>query len=155
MNAITSKGYKKLQEELKNLKMVERPRVIDAIAKAREHGDLKENSEYISAREEQAHIEGRIQELENMLSDINVVDPLKLSGDKVMFSGTVTIVNEETDEEHRYTIVSEMESDVANGYISNVSPIGKALIGKEIGDSVVVTTPAGEKYYEILDVEYE
>lgn len=151
---LTNIGYERLKVEIDRLKKVDRPAVIDAIAAAREHGDLKENAEYHAAREEQGHIEDRINILENLLSDVNVVDPTKLSGDTVMFSGTVTIVNEDTDEKSTYQLVNEYEAELNQGRISYTSPIGRALIGKEVGESINVITPSGDKYYEILEVTY-
>lgn len=151
---LTNIGYKKLKVEIDHLKKVARPAVIDDIAVAREHGDLKENAEYHAAREEQGHIEDRINILENLFSDVNIVDPTKLSGDIVMFSGTVTIINEDTDEKSTYQLVNEYEAELDEGRISYTSPIGRALIGKEVGESINVLTPSGDKYYEILEVTY-
>ena len=151
---MTQTGHDKLEEELKDLKSVQRPAIIRAIATAREHGDLKENAEYHAAREQQSLAEGRINEIEGMLADANVIDISLIQSDKVMFGATVTIVNEETDEENVYQIVGEVEADLSKRRISNTSPIGRTLIGKEIGDTFVVHTPAGEKYFEILDLRY-
>lgn len=151
---LTKIGYEKLKSELTQLKQVDRLAVISDIAVARDHGDLKENAEYHAAREQQGHIEDRIHILENLLSNVTIIDPLKLSGNRVMFSGTVTIVNEDTDEKSTYQLVSEYESDLKQGKISYTSPIGRALIGKEVGESVNVVTPSGDKYYEILEVDY-
>ena len=152
---ITVTGLAKAEEEIKNLKKVERPAVIKAIADAREHGDLKENAEYHAAREQQSFIEGRIQTLEAVLGRAQVIDPTTLSGDTVKFGATVTIVNEETDEESTYQIVGEYEGDMENNKISLTAPLARALIGKSIEDSVSVKTPKGEKSYEIIAVAYQ
>ena len=150
---MTRAGFTALDEELKVLKSVERPAVIRAIAEAREHGDLSENAEYHAAREKQSFIEGRIKELEGMLSLADVIDPSKLSG-AVKFGATVTIVDEDTDEERTYQIVGEAEADIERGLLNIRSPIARALIGKEEGDSVEVKTPGGTKSYEILTIRY-
>lgn len=150
---ITRAGFSALETELKQLKSVERPEIIRAIAEAREHGDLSENAEYHSAREKQSFIEGRIKELEGLISLAEVVDPTKLSG-AVKFGATVTIVDEDTDEEKTYQIVGEPEANLEKGLLNVKSPIARALIGKEAGDSVEVRTPGGDKSYEILDIKY-
>ena len=150
---ITRTGFTALESELKHLKSVERPEIIQAIAEARELGDLKENAEYHSAREKQGFIEGRIKELEGILSLSEVVDVAKLSG-AVKFGATVTIVDEDTDEEKTYQIVGEPEASLEKGLLNIKSPIARALIGKEEGDSVEVRTPGGEKSYEILSIKY-
>lgn len=150
---MTRAGFTALDEELKVLKSVERPAVIRAIAEAREHGDLSENAEYHAAREKQSFIEGRIKELEGMLSLADVIDPSKLSG-AVKFGATVTIVDEDTDEERTYQIVGEAEADIERGLLNIRSPIARALIGKEEGDSVEVKTPGGTKSYEIVTIRY-
>ncbi len=152
---ITALGYAQLEKELKNLKSVERPAIIEAIATAREHGDLSENAEYHSAREKQSFIEGRIQELEGRLSLAEVIDPASLSGNRVMFGATVELVDEDTEEEVTYQIVGEYEADIDKNKLSNTAPLSRALIGKSVGDSVEVRTPKGEKAYEILDVKYK
>ncbi|MCK5373997.1 MAG: transcription elongation factor GreA [Alphaproteobacteria bacterium] len=152
---VTKTGYERLVEELKQLKTVERPNVIQAIAEAREHGDLSENAEYHAAREQQSFIEGRIQELESVTSRAQVIDPTTLSGNTVRFGATITIVDEETDEEETYQIVGDYESDMENGKLSMSAPVARALIGKEEGDSVAVLTPKGTRDYEILKVEYK
>ena len=152
---MTQNGYDKLVAELKDLKSNQRPAVIAAIAEAREHGDLSENAEYHAAREQQSFIEGRIQELEGVIGAADVIDITKFSGKTVKFGATVTIVDEETDEEKTVQIVGAYESDADNGQISLTSPIARALIGKSVGDSVTVRTPKGEADYEILDVEYK
>lgn len=150
---ITRKGFTELESELKHLKSVERPEIIQAIAEARELGDLKENAEYHSAREKQGFIEGRIKELEGTLSRSEVVDVKRLSG-AVKFGATVTIVDEDTDEEKTYQIVGEPEASLEKGLLNIKSPIARAMIGKEEGDSVEVRTPGGEKSYEILSIKY-
>jgi transcription elongation factor GreA len=150
---MTRAGFTALDEELKILKSVERPAVIRAIAEAREHGDLSENAEYHAAREKQSFIEGRIKELEAMLSLAEVIDPSKLSG-AVKFGATIVIVDEDTDEEKHYQIVGEAEADIERGLLNIRSPIARALIGKEEGDSVEVKTPGGTKSYEILSIRY-
>ncbi|TCS64709.1 transcription elongation factor GreA [Varunaivibrio sulfuroxidans] len=151
---MTLEGLKRLESELKNLKDVERPAVIRAIAEAREHGDLSENAEYHAARERQSFIEGRIVELESIVSHADVIDPSTMSGDVVRFGATVMLADEDTDEESAYQIVGAHESDLARGRISVGSPIARALIGKQLGDSVEVLTPGGQKSYEIIKVDY-
>lgn len=151
---ITKKGLEKLEQEIKYLKHVERPNIIQAIATAREFGDLSENAEYHAARERQSFVEGRIIELEDKLARAEVIDIAKLSGKNVKFGATVTLIDDETDEELVYQIVGEYEADLAKKRISIMSPIAKALIGKTIGDIVEVVTPKGAKSYEIIDVEY-
>ena len=151
---MTADGYDQMQDELKHLKSVERPAVIVAIAEAREHGDLSENAEYHAARERQSFIEGRVAELEDKISRAQIIDPSKLSGDTVKFGATVTVVDEDTDEETTYQIVGEAEADVKNGRIAVTSPIARALIGKQVSDSIEVATPKGARAYEILKVQY-
>ncbi len=150
---MTRAGNNALNDELKTLKSVERPAVIKAIAEAREHGDLSENAEYHAAREKQSFIEGRVKELESILSLASVIDPTTLSG-TIKFGATVTLVDEDTDEEKTYQIVGEPEADIENGKLNIKSPLARALIGKEDGDSVEVRTPGGEKGYEILKIEW-
>ena len=150
---VTPRGYKAMDEELKKLKSTERPAVIRAIAEAREHGDLSENAEYHAAREQQSHIEGRIKELEGLISLADVIDVSKLSG-SIKFGATVTLVDEDTDQESTYQIVGEPEADIEKGLLNIRSPIARALIGKEEGDSVDVNTPGGTKSYEILNVKF-
>jgi transcription elongation factor GreA len=152
---ITSQGMDSLSEELKRLKTVERPEVIKAIAEAREHGDLSENAEYHAARERQSFIEGRVAELEDIMSRAQVIDVSKMSGDTVKFGACVVIADEETDEESTYQIVGPPEADLSAGRISNSSPLGRALIGKEVGVSVEVNTPKGARGYEIVKIWYE
>ena len=150
----TAAGYAALNEELKDLKTVQRPDVIRAIAEAREHGDLSENAEYHSARERQSFIEGRIKELEGLISRADVIDPSKLSGSTVKFGATVVVADEDTDEEKTYQIVGETEADIAHGKLNIKSPLARALIGKEEGDSVEVMTPGGGKSYEVVSVKF-
>ena len=152
---LTKRGAEKLREELKRLKTVDRPAVIEAIATAREHGDLKENAEYHAAREQQSFIEGRIQEIDGKLSNAEIIDVTKLNaGDRVVFGATVDLCNEETGDEITYQIVGEDEADIKAKLISVASPIARALIGKSVGDIAVVITPSGKKEFEILDVRY-
>ena len=151
---MTAQGYEALNTELKRLKYVERPRIVAAIEEARGHGDLSENAEYHSAREQQSFNEGRIQELESALSHAQVIDPKSLSGEKVLFGATVCLSDDDTGDEKKYQIVGQYEADLEKGKISLLSPIAKALIGKQIGDIVDVRTPKGEKSYEILDVQF-
>ncbi|MEL7028945.1 MAG: transcription elongation factor GreA [Pseudomonadota bacterium] len=151
---MTAAGYEKMDAEIRRLKTVERPSVIQAISEARQHGDLSENAEYHAAKERQSWIEGQLLELEDKLSRAEVIDIAKLSGDSVKFGGTVTLVDEDTDEESRYQIVGDFEADVKEGKVSISSPIARALIGKEVGDAVEVTTPGGSRSYEIVKVEY-
>ncbi|QFS84262.1 Transcription elongation factor GreA [Roseivivax sp. THAF40] len=150
---MTRAGNDALQAELKKLKSVERPAVIQAIAEARELGDLKENAEYHSAREKQGFIEGRIKELEGVLGLAEVIDPKTLSG-AVKFGATVKLVDEDTEEEKTWQIVGEHEANIEKGLLNVKSPIARALIGKEEGDSVEVRTPGGEKSYEILSIDF-
>lgn len=152
---MTAAGYNRLQEELKHLKSVERPNVIKAIAEAREHGDLSENAEYTAARERQSFIEGRVAELEDKISRAEVIDPAKLSGNTVKFGATVTLADEDTDEETTYQIVGQDESDIKNGLLSIQAPLARALINKSVGDSVEVSTPGGSKLYEIVTVAFK
>lgn len=151
---MTAAGYNRLAEELKHLKTVERPAVIKAIAEAREHGDLSENAEYHAARERQSFIEGRVAELEDKISRAEVIDVSKLSGDKIKFGATVTLADEDTDEESTYQLVGQDESDIKNGRLSIASPLAKALIGKSSGESVEVLTPSGSRSYEIVTVSF-
>ena len=153
---MTVAGEKSLRDELNHLKSEARPQVIAAIAEAREHGDLKENAEYHAAREQQGFIEGRIQEIESKLSGAQVIDVTKLpKTGKVIFGVTVSLLNLDSDASVTYRIVGEDEADIKAGRISVTSPIARALIGKDEGDSVEVTTPGGEKSYEILSIRYE
>lgn len=151
---LTQAGFDKLDAELKQLKTEDRPAIIRAIAEAREHGDLSENAEYHSAKEKQSFIEGRIKELEGVISLADIIDPTKLSG-SVKFGATVTVADEDTDEEKTYQIVGEYEADIEKGLLNMKSPIARALIGKEVGDSAEVKTPGGDKYYEIVEIAYK
>jgi transcription elongation factor GreA len=151
---MTREGHVALEKELKDLKSVRRPAVIEAIATARAHGDLSENAEYHAAKEQQSFIEGRIKELEAVISKAQIIDPSTLSGSSVKFGATVLIIDEETDVEETYTIVGEYEADADNKRISITAPIARALIGKSINDSVEVRTPKGVKKYEIVEVKY-
>ena len=157
MNKIpmTVGGHKALDEELKRLKTVERPAVIAAISEAREHGDLSENAEYHAAKERQGYIEGRVTELEDKLARAQVIDVTKMSGDTVKFGATVTVLDEDTEQESTYQIVGDDESDVKSGKISISSPIARAMINKEVGDVVEVNAPGGLKSYEIMSVDWE
>ena len=150
---MTRKGYNAIETELKQLKSVERPAIIRAISEAREHGDLSENAEYHSAKEKQSFIEGRIKQLEGAISLSDVIDPAKLSG-PIKFGATVTLVDEDTDEEKTYQIVGEYEANIEAGLLNIKSPMARALIGKEEGDSVEVRTPGGEKSYEVVKIVY-
>ncbi|ARO13738.1 transcription elongation factor GreA [Ketogulonicigenium robustum] len=150
---LTRAGFDKLDVELKQLKSVERPAIIAAIAEARAHGDLSENAEYHSAKEKQSFIEGRIKELESVISLAEVIDPSRMSG-SIKFGATVTLVDEETDEEKAYQIVGEYEADIESGRLNIKSPLARALIGKDVGDSVEVRTPGGDRNYEVLNIAY-
>jgi transcription elongation factor GreA len=151
---MTSHGYTRLQEEIKRLKTIERPAIIRAIAEARTHGDLSENAEYHAARERQSFIEGRLMELEDKVARAEVIDTSKLSGSVVKFGATVTLADEETDEEQTFRIVGEDEADIKDGRLSVASPLARALIGKGKGDSVEVSTPRGNKSYEVVTVAF-
>lgn len=150
---MTRAGYNLLDEELRELRSVERPAVIRAIAEAREHGDLSENAEYHAAREKQSFVEGRIKELEALISRAEVIDPAKLSG-SIKFGATVTLLDEDTEEERTYQIVGESEADLERGLLNIRAPLARALIGKDEGDSVEVVTPGGGKAYEIISIRY-
>jgi len=151
---ITQEGYTRMEAELKTLKTEERPVIIQAIADAREHGDLKENAEYHAAREKQGFVEARISDLEARISHAEILDISKMSGDTIKFGATVLLVDEETDEERTYQIVGEYEADLEAGKLSLTAPFARALIGKEVGDSVEIKAPGGEKFYEVLEVHY-
>lgn len=152
---MTVQGAEALREELNHLKMVERPKIVADIAEAREHGDLKENAEYHAAREQQGFCEGRIQEIEAKLSNVQIIDVTKMPNTgKVIFGTTVTILNCDSDEETTYHIVGEDEADIKNGKISIGSPIARGLIGKSLDDVVNIQTPAGNVEFEIVEVEY-
>ncbi|HEY8074996.1 MAG TPA: transcription elongation factor GreA [Labilithrix sp.] len=154
-NPITPEGAQKLREELHHRKAVDRPHITQAIAVAREHGDLSENAEYHAAREAQSLNEGRIKDIEDKLARAEIIDPSKLDGDRVAFGARVKLLNTETDEEVQYRIVGADESDAASGMISITSPVARSLLGKESGDEVKIRTPGGERVYEILEVRYK
>jgi len=151
---MTATGVARLEDELKDLKSNRRPAVIQAIATAREHGDLSENAEYHAAKEQQSLIEGRIAELEDKLGRSEIIDVAAITGANVKFGATVLLVDEDTDEETTYQIVGEDESNIEEGRLSISAPLARALIGKEQGDSIEVNTPGGSKAYEVLEVKY-
>ena len=151
---MTAQGYASLETELKRRTSEERPKIIAAISEARAHGDLSENAEYHAAKEAQSHNEGRVAELEDMLSRAEVIDVKKLSGSTVKFGAHVTLVDEDTDQEKKYQIVGDVEADVKAGRISISSPIARALIGKGVGDTVEVSAPGGARAYEITEVRF-
>lgn len=151
---MTASGYKALEDEISNLKMVERPSVIKMISEARAHGDLSENAEYHAAKDRQAFIEGRVMDLEDKLSRADVIDVSKLSGKTVKFGAFVTLADEDTDAKVKYQIVGDLEADAKKGRISISSPIARALIGKSAGDTVEVSAPGGARSYEILKVQF-
>jgi len=148
-----AEGHRRLSDQVRQLKMVERPAVVEAIESARAHGDLSENAEYHAAKERQGQIEATIADLEDQLSRAMVIDPSLLSGDKVVFGATVTLVDED-DKKVKYQLVGQSEADAKDGKISYNSPLGRALIGREVGDEVEVSTPSGDRYYEIAKVEF-
>ena len=154
-NPITPEGATKLRDELNQLKSVARPAIIQAIAVAREHGDLSENAEYHAARERQSFIEGRIKEIENKLALAEVIDTSKLAGDKVAFGATIKLSNTDTGEEVSYRILGADEADLAKGSISITSPLARSLIGKQVGDEVKVRMPGGDRTYEVLEIEFK
>ncbi len=151
---MTQSGFVALEAELKRRQSEDRHRIVSAISEAREHGDLSENAEYHAAKEQQSHNEGRIMELEDVIARAEVIDVSKMSGETIKFGATVELIDEDTDEEKRYQIVGDQEADVSAGKISISSPISRALIGKEIGDSVEVAAPGGARSYEIIKVQY-
>ena len=151
---MTAEGYAALDAEMKRLKTVERPSVIQAIAEARAHGDLSENAEYHAAKDRQSFIEGRLAELEDKIARSQIIDVTKLSGKQVKFGATVNLLDEDSGAKSKYKIVGEDESDVSQGKISVTSPIARALIGKEEGDVIEVMAPGGAKSYEIVKVKY-
>ena len=151
---MTAEGYVRLEAELKHLKSVERPAVIRSIAEARDHGDLAENAEYHAARERQSFIEGRVAELEDKISRAEIIDVSKLHGKAIKFGARVTLADQDTDEETTYQLVGAEEADIDKGRLSITSPLARALIGKQTGDSIEVTTPGGSKAYEIIRVRY-
>lgn len=152
---MTAQGLKRLEDELRELKSEARPAVIRAIAEARAHGDLSENAEYAAARDKQSFIEGRVMELESLISTAQVIDPSKLSGNRVQFGAHVELVDEDSDQERAYQIVGDHEADIKQGRLSISAPLAKALIGKEVGDTVSVPAPGGDRTYEILKVTYK
>ena len=151
---MTATGYAALEEELKHRTSVDRPRIIEHIAEARSHGDLSENAEYHAAKEEQSHNEGRIAEIEDKLARADIIDISKLSGDTIKFGATVTLIDEDTEKKAVWQIVGEVEADIENGLLNMRSPLARALIGKEDGDSVEVKTPGGTRSYEVLSIRY-
>ncbi len=151
---LTKVGFEALEQELKNLKGVERPNIIAAIDEARSHGDLSENAEYSAAKEKQSFIEGRIQDLEAVLSRAQVIDVAKSHYDAVRFGATVTVADEDTDEEKTYQIVGDYEADIEKNKISLSSPLAKALIGKEVGDTADYMAPGGRKSFEVVEIQY-
>jgi transcription elongation factor GreA len=151
---MTVRGFAAMEAELKMRQQEERPRIIQAIAEARAHGDLSENAEYHAAKEAQSHNEGRVAELEDKISRADIIDVSKLSGDTVKFGATVTLIDEDTEEKKVYQIVGENEADVKNGKVSITSPTARALISKRVGDTVEVNTPGGGKSYEILKIAF-
>ncbi|HVY98281.1 MAG TPA: transcription elongation factor GreA [Dongiaceae bacterium] len=157
MNKIpmTSDGFGRLEEELKQLKSVERPAIIRAIAEAREHGDISENAEYHAARERQSFIEGRVLELEDKIARAEVIDVSKLTGKQIKFGATVTLIDEDTEEKNVYQIVGEDEADIKSKRLAITAPLARALVGKTVGDTVEVTTPGGSKSYEVAKVQFK
>jgi transcription elongation factor GreA len=151
---MTQRGFDRLQDEIRNLKNVERPSVIQAIAEAREHGDLSENAEYHAARERQSFIEGRLAELEDKVSRAEIIDISHITGSEIKFGATVTLVDDDTDETHTYQIVGSDEADVRQGLLSLTSPLARALIGKKVNDGIEVPTPNGSKAYTIQEIRY-
>lgn len=152
---MTRNGYQKLQEEFERLMKIERPRIIQAIAEARSHGDLSENAEYHAAREKQSFIEGKIQELQTKISLAEIIDPSKINQSKIAFGARVKVLDIQADEEYYFILVGPDEADVKNGKISISSPVGRALLGKEIGDTAVIKAPARTMEYEILEINFE
>ena len=152
---MTAEGFRALEDELRQLRQVERPEIIKAIAAAREHGDLSENAEYHSAREKQGFIEGRILELEDVISRADIIDPKTLTGNTIRFGATVKLADEDSDEESTFQIVGSYEANVEKGLISITSPLARALIGKKAGDSAEVNAPSGPKSYEIIKVQFK
>ena len=151
---MTPEGYQRLQEELKHLIRVERPRVVQDIAEARDHGDLSENAEYDAAKERQGFVEGRIAEINGKMARAQVIDVATIDPDKVVFGATVTVYDDESESESTYRIVGEDESDIKQGLISISSPVAKALIGHRINDEVQIKVPSGIRIYEIIDIKY-
>ena len=152
---MTKEGYENLKQELKTLITVERPKVVQAIAEARGHGDLSENAEYDAAKERQAFIEGRIQELNDKIARSQVIDPATIESDKIVFGATVTLFDVDADKEVTYQLVGEEEADIKLGRISITSPVGKALIGHRVDDEVRIQVPSGVRLYEVVDIQYK
>jgi len=152
---MTAAGFQRLEEEIKHLKSVERPSIIEQIAEARSHGDLSENAEYHAARERQSFIEGRLLDLEDKLSRADVIDTSKMTGGVIKFGAHVKVVDEDTEQEQVFQIVGEYEADIDQGRLALTAPLPRALIGKSVGESVEVTTPKGAKAYEVLEVSYK
>jgi len=152
---MTAEGFERLEEELKQLKSIERPAIIRAIAEAREHGDISENAEYHAARERQSFIEGRVLELEDKIARAEVIDVSKLSGKAIKFGATVTLIDEDTEEKNVYQIVGEDEADIKSKRLAITAPLARALVGKTVGDTVEVTTPGGSKSYEVAKVQFK
>lgn len=152
---ITPSGLRKLKEELKHLQTVERVKISKEIEVARAHGDLRENAEYHAAKEKQSHIEGRILDLNGLIARAEVIDPAKLTGDKVVFGATVMLVDQETEKEVSYRIVGEPEADLKKRWISVTSPVARALVGKSVGDVVTVQSPGGAREYEVQEIHFE
>jgi transcription elongation factor GreA len=150
---MTASGFKALEDEITHLKVTERPAVIKMITEARSHGDLSENAEYHAAKERQGHVEATIADLEDSLSRAQVIDPTSLSGDKIIFGATVTLTDEDT-KTVKYQLVGQVEADASHGRISYNSPLGRALIGRQVGDEVEVSTPSGDRYYQIKKIEF-
>jgi transcription elongation factor GreA len=149
-----AEGHRKLSEQVRHLKQVERPAIVEAIEAARAHGDLSENAEYHAAKERQGHVEATIADIEDQLARAMVIDPATLSGKKVVFGATVTLLDED-EKKVKYQLVGQVEADAKDGRISYNSPLGRALIGREVGDEVEVSTPSGDRYYEIAKVEFK
>lgn len=152
---MTEEGYQRLQEELKTLIRVERPKVVQDIAEARSHGDLSENAEYDAAKDRQGFIEGRIQELGDKVARAQVINPASINSEKIVFGATVTMIDVDTDNEVTYKIVGEDEADIKQGKISITSPVGRAMIGHECDEEVQIRVPSGVKVYEITNIEYK
>jgi transcription elongation factor GreA len=152
---MTPRGHQRMKDELKKLKEVERPTIVKAIEVARGHGDLSENADYSAAKEKQSFIEGRIKDLEAKLAFANVIDPARLSGEKVVFGCTVTVSDVDNGEKQTYTIVGEDEADIKSGLISVTAPVARAMIGREVGDTVKVRTPKGQREIEIVGVKFQ
>ncbi len=151
---VTAEGYARLQEELKNLVRVERPKVVQDIAEARSHGDLSENAEYDAAKDRQGFVEGRIKELNDKIARAQVINPAEIDSEKIVFGAKVTLIDIDTDAQVTYQIVGEDEADIKDGKISITSPVGRALIGHEVDEEVRINVPSGVRVYEITDIKY-